>query len=108
MVLIGLSLLAPVLDITTWTFAIESLPLNLYFSYLGWRFYKEGDSKSSRKLFRFSLIHIPILLLLMFISKKTFGDGAKKVPSGIFDTGTICSSNVSAKDSIHKASSSSS
>lgn len=68
--MIGLCLLAPVLDITTWTFAFDSLPLNGYFAYLGWRFYSDGDSNSSRKLFRFSLIHIPVLLILMLISKK--------------------------------------
>ncbi|XP_074648266.1 protoheme IX farnesyltransferase, mitochondrial-like [Tubulanus polymorphus] len=72
--LIGLCCLAPVLDVTTWTFAVDSLPLNLYCSYLAWRFYKRADSGTSRKLFRFSLIHIPALLLLMFISKKNKND----------------------------------
>ncbi|XP_076035155.1 cytochrome c oxidase assembly factor 10 [Oratosquilla oratoria] len=68
--LIGLSTLAPVLGVTTWTFAIDSLPLNGYFTYLAWKFYKEGDSKTSRKLFMFSLIHLPALMMLMIISKK--------------------------------------
>lgn len=72
--LIGLCSLAPVMGVTTWTFAVDSLPLNAYLSYLGWRFYRDGDSKSSRKLFRFSLIHIPALLMLMLISKKGFGE----------------------------------
>ncbi|KAK7490846.1 hypothetical protein BaRGS_00017902 [Batillaria attramentaria] len=66
----GLSLAAPVIGLTTWTFAADSLPLNLYLSYLGWQFYRHGDSKSSRKLFRFTLIHLPALLVLMWISKK--------------------------------------
>ncbi|KAK6187147.1 hypothetical protein SNE40_005235 [Patella caerulea] len=69
----GLCLTAPLIDLTTWTFAVDSLPLNLYLSYLGWRFYQQGDSNSSRKLFRFTLVHIPALLLLMLISKKTYG-----------------------------------
>ena len=77
--MVGLCTLAPVLDVTTWTFAADSLPLNLYLSYLGYRFYRDGDSKSSRKLFRFSLVHIPALLILMLISKKTFGE-KKTVP----------------------------
>lgn len=76
--LVGLCTLAPVLDITTWTFAVDSLPLNLFFSYLGWRFYRDGDSNSSRKLFRFSLIHLPALFMLMLISKKNFGEKPKK------------------------------
>lgn len=66
----GICLVAPLLDLTTWTFAVDSLPLNLYLTYLGWQFYRHGDSKSSRKLFRFSLIHLPALLLLMWISRK--------------------------------------
>ncbi|XP_064605220.1 protoheme IX farnesyltransferase, mitochondrial-like isoform X2 [Liolophura sinensis] len=72
--LIALCSLAPVMGVTTWTFAVDSLPLNAYLSYLGWRFYRDGDSKTSRKLFRFSLVHIPALLMLMLISKKGFGE----------------------------------
>ncbi|KAK7112775.1 hypothetical protein V1264_012169 [Littorina saxatilis] len=66
----GLCLAAPLVDLTTWTFAADSLPLNLYLSYLGWQFYRHGDSKTSRKLFRFTLIHLPAMLILMWISKK--------------------------------------
>ena len=66
----SLCLAAPLIDLTTWTFAADSLPLNLYLSYLAWNFYRHGDSKSSRKLFRFTLIHLPFLLILMWISKK--------------------------------------
>ncbi|CAL4183020.1 unnamed protein product, partial [Meganyctiphanes norvegica] len=63
-------ILAPVLDLTTWTFAIDSLPVNGYLTYLAWKFYQEADSKSSRKLFMFTLIHLPAILGLMIISKK--------------------------------------
>ncbi|NXM72401.1 COX10 protein, partial [Serilophus lunatus] len=69
--LIGLSAVAPVLDITTWTFPIISLPINLYISYLGFRFYKDADRSSSRKLFFCSLWHLPMLLLVMFTCKKS-------------------------------------
>jgi protoheme IX farnesyltransferase len=68
--MIGLCTLAPILDVTTWTFAADSLPLNVYLVYLAWRFYKQGDSNTSRKLFRFSLVHLPALMLLLLISKK--------------------------------------
>lgn len=68
--LVGLSTMAPVLNLTTWTFAIDSLPLNLWFCYLAWRFYEDADSKSARKLFLFSLLHLPVLMLLLLISKK--------------------------------------
>ncbi|XP_058446905.1 protoheme IX farnesyltransferase, mitochondrial [Malaya genurostris] len=66
----ALSLLAPVLDVTNVWFAVESLPLNAYFSYLAWDFHQKADSKSSRKLFRFSLLHLPLLMALFLLNKK--------------------------------------
>jgi len=68
-----LSTLAPVIDMTTWTFAFDSLPLNSYLVYLSWKFYRNADSASSRKLFRFSLVHLPALMALLLISKKHYG-----------------------------------
>lgn len=66
----GLSMLAPVLDVTNIWFALETLPLNAYFCYLGYNFYKKSDSKSSRTLFRFSLLHLPLLMVLFLVNKK--------------------------------------
>ncbi|GAB0099400.1 Protoheme IX farnesyltransferase, mitochondrial [Sergentomyia squamirostris] len=66
----GISLLAPALDVTNDWFALTSLPLNAYFTYLAWKFYKKSDSNSSRKLFRFSLLHLPLLMVLFLFSKK--------------------------------------
>lgn len=40
------------------------------FLFTAWQFYKKSDSGSSRKLFRFSLIHLPALMLLMLVNKK--------------------------------------
>lgn len=68
----ALSCAAPLLDLTNVWFALESLPLNVYFGYLAWQFYKESDSSTSRKLFRFSLIHLPVLMILMLINKKNW------------------------------------
>jgi len=39
------------------------------FSVIFFRFYEKADSSSSRKLFRFSLIHLPLLMTLMWVSK---------------------------------------
>ncbi|XP_078041756.1 cytochrome c oxidase assembly factor 10 isoform X2 [Augochlora pura] len=69
-ILTGLSYLAPVLDVTNWWFALESTPLNVYFLYLARNFYKHSDSGSSRKLFRFSLLHLPMLMILLLVNKK--------------------------------------
>ena len=70
--MVALCSLAPLVELTTWTFALNALPLNAYMAYLGYKFYRHGDSNTSRKLFRFTLIHIPILMTLMLISKKQY------------------------------------
>ncbi|XP_061565008.1 protoheme IX farnesyltransferase, mitochondrial isoform X2 [Cololabis saira] len=69
--LIGLAALGPLLDVTTWTFPLISLPINLYISYLAFRFYHAGDRGSARKLFFCSLWHLPMLLLLALTCKKS-------------------------------------
>ncbi|CAD5120395.1 DgyrCDS8966 [Dimorphilus gyrociliatus] len=63
-------LMASPLELTNWSFAVDSFILNMCLVYLSAKFYKDADSKSARKLFRFSLIHIPALFVLMLISKK--------------------------------------
>nr|XP_053629205.1 protoheme IX farnesyltransferase-like isoform X3 [Cherax quadricarinatus] len=75
--IIGICTLAPVTDVTTWIFAVDSLPLNGYLVYLAWRFYKDADSKSSRKLFLFTLLHLPAVMVLMIISKKYYNKNKK-------------------------------
>lgn len=68
---IGVCTAAPLLEVTSWAFAVDSLPLNLYLTFLAWKFYQKADSNSSRKLFRFTLVHLPLLMTLMCISKTT-------------------------------------
>ncbi|XP_061394624.1 protoheme IX farnesyltransferase, mitochondrial [Musca vetustissima] len=65
-----LSTLAPIMDVTNYWFALETLPLNAYFSYLAYKFYKDSNSGSSRKLFRFSLVHLPLIMILFLLNKK--------------------------------------
>lgn len=72
-VLLVLSCLAPVLEVTTWLFAAGSIPLNAYFMYLAWQFHQYSDSGTSRRLFRFSLIHLPVLMVMMLLTKKHRG-----------------------------------
>lgn len=79
--LIGLTALAPALDVTTWTFPVVSLPINLYLSYLAFRFYRKGDRNSARKLFFCSLWHLPMLLLLALTCKKPRRDQADPAPA---------------------------
>uniref|UniRef100_A0A914WGB1 Protoheme IX farnesyltransferase, mitochondrial n=1 Tax=Plectus sambesii TaxID=2011161 RepID=A0A914WGB1_9BILA len=81
--LVGLcSVAAPLSDLTTWTFAVDSLPFNAYMVYLSYKFYKQPDAKTSRTLFRYSLIYLPAIMLLMVVS--SYGrtppkDGARPV-----------------------------
>jgi len=72
---------APLLDVTHWAFALESLPLNLYMIYLSWKFYQKADSSTSRKLFRYTLIHLPLLMTLMILGKKAKDDKEKEADS---------------------------
>lgn len=81
LVIVMLSTLAPVIDLTTWTFAVDSLPLNAYLVYLSWKFFRKADSNSSRKLFRYSLIHLPALMMLLLISKKHYSKKEESTPS---------------------------
>ncbi|XP_006901615.1 PREDICTED: protoheme IX farnesyltransferase, mitochondrial-like [Elephantulus edwardii] len=80
--LIGLCTTAPLLDVTTWTFPVISLPINLYISYLGFRFYRDADRKNSRKLFFCTLWHLPLLLLLMLTCKRPEDRRGDKEPRG--------------------------
>ena len=77
----------PVIGLTTWAFAADTLPFNLYLIFLSYRFGKEPSSASSRKLFRYSLIHLPAIIVLMMISKKSQSDdksdSQKDLPSAI-------------------------
>ena len=68
--LVGLTTLLPVCGVTTWWLALDSLPLNLWNAYLGYKFYKDSDTSSARRLFRLSLIYLPILMLMILIHKK--------------------------------------
>lgn len=67
-----LCLLAPVCGLTTWWFVLDSLPINLWLSYLAWQFYRDADFKSSRKLFRFSLFYLPLVFGVMLMNKNSW------------------------------------
>ncbi|CAI5441709.1 unnamed protein product [Caenorhabditis angaria] len=76
--LLGLcSIAAPLTGLTTMTFAIDSLPVNAYLVYLSYKFYKAPDAKNSRKLFFYSLLHLPLCMLLMGISNYGRNDDEK-------------------------------
>lgn len=54
---------------TTWLFAATSLPFNLYMIYLAWNFKADPNAGTSRKLFLYTLAHLPAIIILMMLSK---------------------------------------
>ncbi|RWS06119.1 protoheme IX farnesyltransferase: mitochondrial-like protein [Dinothrombium tinctorium] len=67
----SLLMCTPALGLTNLSFAIASLPLNAYLIYLTHKFKGKPDANSSRKLFRYSLIHLPSLIILMLLCKRS-------------------------------------
>ncbi|XP_053201675.1 protoheme IX farnesyltransferase, mitochondrial-like [Panonychus citri] len=65
------SMSAPFVGLTNYAFLAGSLPLNIYLIYLSYKFYQTPNATTSRKLFRYSLIHLPALIILMLITKST-------------------------------------
>ena len=60
---------APLAELTTWMFALTSAPLNIGMLALAWQFYSNPDKKNASQLFRYSLVYLPLLMVLMFVSK---------------------------------------
>lgn len=81
MILLSCSVIAPAIDMTTWLFAIDTLPVNLYLIYLSYKFYRNRDAQSSRKLFRYSLIHLPLLFTLMVIHRQAKSQNQSTSPA---------------------------
>lgn len=63
------SLAAPLSNLTTWSFAFDSLPVNACLLYLAMKFSANPDAKTSRALFRYSLLYLPLIMVLMIVSK---------------------------------------
>lgn len=70
LLLVGYTMAICYTDLTSWTFAFDSLPFSAYLVYLAWQFNKKPSSKTSKKLFFYSLIYLPAVMILMVISKK--------------------------------------
>ncbi|CAF0747813.1 unnamed protein product [Adineta ricciae] len=81
MILLSCSFIAPAIDMTTWLFALDTLPVNGYLIYLSYKFYRQRDAQSSRKLFRYSLIHLPLLFTLMVIHRQVKSQTHPSSPS---------------------------
>lgn len=69
----------PYFGSTSYIFALCALPFNLQFIRLSWLFYKNADSASSRKLFRFSLIYLPAILALLVLTQPRHRETIKAI-----------------------------
>ncbi|KAF8602828.1 protoheme IX farnesyltransferase [Ceratobasidium sp. AG-I] len=63
------SVLAPLSGLTTWWFALTSLPFNVGLAHGAWQFWREGSEKAARKVWRQCLLYLPAMLVLMMLSK---------------------------------------
>lgn len=64
------SVLVPLSGLTTWAFALTSLPINALALHRAWRFWKEGTDKRAKILFTTMLWHLPAILGLMMFHKQ--------------------------------------
>lgn len=57
--------------VTEWSFAVASVPVNVWLARQAWRFWKyEGFKGSARGLFWASVWHLPVLMVLAMVEKK--------------------------------------
>ena len=95
----ALCALAPIAGLTTWTFALDTAPFNLYMMYLAYKFYRNADSQTSRKLFRYSLIYLPAVMILMFVSKNRNSQSSPK-DIHIEEESAVASSNKTSETAV--------
>jgi protoheme IX farnesyltransferase len=70
LVMLPLSACFPYLGMTSWWFALDSSLATGIMSFYAYRYYSTGKDNAARKLFFFSLLHLPIFFALMMIHKK--------------------------------------
>lgn len=81
--LLALCSMAPFFNLCDQYFAIGSLPLNFGILYLSYKFYLKPDSEISKRLFRYTLAYLPLLMLLLVLTKRPSNsdDDNKKAPN---------------------------
>jgi protoheme IX farnesyltransferase len=63
------SILIPASGLTSWAFALTSLPVNAVALRAAWRFWKDGKERSARTVTQYSLLYLPVMLGLMMFHK---------------------------------------
>lgn len=62
--------LVPLSGLTTWTFALTSLPVHAFFTRAAYKFWRTGSERDARALFYHSLWYLPVVLGLMMVHKQ--------------------------------------
>ncbi|XP_037074010.1 protoheme IX farnesyltransferase, mitochondrial-like [Pollicipes pollicipes] len=79
--LAALPIVTSACDVTTWMYAIDSLPVNAYLVYLSWRFYRNQESASARRLTRFSYVQLTAGIILMLLAKAHYQSEPAPAPA---------------------------
>jgi protoheme IX farnesyltransferase len=64
------SVLVPLSGLTTWAFALTSLPANLICVRAAWQWWRHGGEKRARTVFQHSLWYLPLVMGLMMFHKQ--------------------------------------
>lgn len=64
------SVLVPLSGLTTWAFALTSLPANLICIRAAWNWWRNGGEKRARTVFQHSLWYLPVVMGLMMFHKQ--------------------------------------
>ncbi|KAJ7573858.1 protoheme IX farnesyltransferase, partial [Mycena floridula] len=64
------SVLVPLSGMTTWAFAVTSLVPNAVCTRAAWQFWRTGGEKEARILWRFGLLYLPVVVVLMMVHKQ--------------------------------------
>jgi protoheme IX farnesyltransferase len=64
------SILFPLSGLTTWMFALTTLPANLLCVRAAWHFWRKGGEKEARVVFQHSLWYLPVVMGLMMFHKQ--------------------------------------
>jgi len=98
-ILTALSFAAPDISLHHWLCASSSLLVNLPLVWFGWRFYRDGDSKSSRKLFMYTLIHLPLVFAILWMGTVDWEYYIAMIKTK-FVTGPVTTNNVSSAKAL--------
>ena len=80
---------------TSWWFALDSLPVGCYLLWLANNFYKTTDMPNAKKCFLGSIRYLPVLMLLMMIHKTNKPQPAAEIDSSSSSTTSSTTTLVS-------------